>query len=152
MKSDFAWTTNPHWLHIYCGCLNFSSCIFAALWNLMFLFFVFFSLCLRYVRIVGTHNTVNKVFHLVAFECMFTNRPFTIENGLMGKKINWPAFYGLCAYWVVFLSGQNRSHILQVKNLPHVHVPIFLIDVIIWFCGSEQTDVFLCFLKKKASL
>ncbi|XP_029448777.1 BTB/POZ domain-containing protein 9 isoform X2 [Rhinatrema bivittatum] len=36
----------------------------------------------RYVRIVGTHNTVNKVFHLVAFECMFTNKPFTLEKGL----------------------------------------------------------------------
>lgn len=43
-------------------------------------------LCLRYVRIVGTHNTVNKVFHLVAFECMFTNRSFTLENGLLGKS------------------------------------------------------------------
>ncbi|XP_056283475.1 BTB/POZ domain-containing protein 9 isoform X1 [Pseudoliparis swirei] len=37
----------------------------------------------RYVRIVGTHNTVNKVFHLVAFECMFTHRSFTLENGLL---------------------------------------------------------------------
>ncbi|XP_061560896.1 BTB/POZ domain-containing protein 9 isoform X1 [Phycodurus eques] len=37
----------------------------------------------RYVRIVGTHNTVNKVFHLVAFECMFTNRTFTLEQGLL---------------------------------------------------------------------
>lgn len=24
----------------------------------------------QYIRIVGTHNTVNKVFHLVAFEAM----------------------------------------------------------------------------------
>ncbi|XP_072498087.1 BTB/POZ domain-containing protein 9 isoform X5 [Notamacropus eugenii] len=37
----------------------------------------------RYVRIVGTHNTVNKVFHLVAFECMFTNKTFTLEKGLI---------------------------------------------------------------------
>lgn len=42
--------------------------------------------CLRYVRIVGTHNTVNKVFHLVAFECMFTDRPFTLDSGLLGKS------------------------------------------------------------------
>lgn len=34
---------------------------------------------------MGTHNTVNKVFHLVAFECMFTHRSFTLENGLVGK-------------------------------------------------------------------
>lgn len=52
------------------------------------LFSVVFCLCVRYVRIVGTHNTVNKVFHLVAFECMFTNRSFTLENGLVGKLKN----------------------------------------------------------------
>ncbi|XP_060610064.2 BTB/POZ domain-containing protein 9 isoform X1 [Anolis sagrei] len=37
----------------------------------------------RYIRIVGTHNTVNKVFHIVAFECMFTNKTFTLEKGLI---------------------------------------------------------------------
>ncbi|KAM4041506.1 BTB/POZ domain-containing protein 9 [Anomaloglossus baeobatrachus] len=37
----------------------------------------------RYVRIVGTHNTVNKVFHLVAFECMFTHKTFILERGLI---------------------------------------------------------------------
>ncbi|KAE8600233.1 hypothetical protein XENTR_v10013142 [Xenopus tropicalis] len=37
----------------------------------------------RYIRIVGTHNTVNKVFHLVAFECLYTQRSFTLENGLI---------------------------------------------------------------------
>ncbi|XP_029326935.1 BTB/POZ domain-containing protein 9 isoform X3 [Mus caroli] len=37
----------------------------------------------RYIRIVGTHNTVNKIFHIVAFECMFTNKAFTLEKGLI---------------------------------------------------------------------
>lgn len=37
------------------------------------------------MRVVGTHNTVNKVFHLVAFECMFTHRSFTLEKGILGK-------------------------------------------------------------------
>lgn len=46
----------------------------------------------RYVRIVGTHNTVNKVFHLVAFECMFTNRTFTLEQGLLGEFLERGAF------------------------------------------------------------
>ncbi|ETE64447.1 BTB/POZ domain-containing protein 9, partial [Ophiophagus hannah] len=36
-----------------------------------------------YIRIVGTHNTVNKVFHIVAFECMFTNKTFTLDRGLI---------------------------------------------------------------------
>lgn len=35
---------------------------------------------------MGTHNTVNKVFHLVAFECMFTDRPFTLDSGLLGRS------------------------------------------------------------------
>ncbi|XP_063040344.1 BTB/POZ domain-containing protein 9 isoform X2 [Engraulis encrasicolus] len=37
----------------------------------------------RYIRVVGTHNTVNKVFHLVALECMYTSHPFTLERGLL---------------------------------------------------------------------
>ncbi|NP_001002198.1 BTB/POZ domain-containing protein 9 [Danio rerio] len=37
----------------------------------------------RFIRVVGTHNTVNKVFHLVALECMYTLRPFTLEKGLL---------------------------------------------------------------------
>lgn len=43
------------------------------------------SLSFRYIRIVGTHNTVNKVFHLVSFECMFTHKSVTLERGLIGK-------------------------------------------------------------------
>ncbi|XP_062312094.1 BTB/POZ domain-containing protein 9-like [Osmerus eperlanus] len=42
----------------------------------------------RYVRVVGTHNTVNKVFHLVAFECMFTEKPYTLEQGLLVPSRN----------------------------------------------------------------
>lgn len=37
----------------------------------------------RFIRVVGTHNTVNKVFHLVALECMYTQRPFTLEKGIL---------------------------------------------------------------------
>ncbi|XP_054578603.1 BTB/POZ domain-containing protein 9 isoform X2 [Eptesicus fuscus] len=42
----------------------------------------------RYIRIVGTHNTVNKIFHIVAFECMFTNQTFTLEKGLIVPREN----------------------------------------------------------------
>lgn len=49
---------------------------------------VIVSLCPRYVRIVGTHNTVNKVFHLVSLECMFTHRSFTLEKGLLVPNDN----------------------------------------------------------------
>lgn len=46
-----------------------------------------------YIRIVGTHNTVNKIFHIVAFECMFTNKTFTLEKGLIGKCYNYIFMY-----------------------------------------------------------
>ncbi|XP_037541597.1 BTB/POZ domain-containing protein 9 [Nematolebias whitei] len=59
----------------------------------------------RYVRIVGTHNTVNKVFHLVAFECMFTNRSFTLENGLVVPSEN-VATIASCAS---VIEGVSRS-------------------------------------------
>jgi len=39
----------------------------------------------RYIRIVGTNNTVNKVFHVVSFEAMFTNNNIELQNGLIGK-------------------------------------------------------------------
>ncbi|XP_029902597.1 BTB/POZ domain-containing protein 9-like isoform X2 [Myripristis murdjan] len=42
----------------------------------------------RYVRVVGTHNTVNKVFHLVALECMYTQRPYVLEKGFLVPSSN----------------------------------------------------------------
>ncbi|GFR93773.1 BTB/POZ domain-containing protein 9 [Elysia marginata] len=36
----------------------------------------------RYIKVVGTHNTVNRVFHLVSFECLYTNKPFQVDRGL----------------------------------------------------------------------
>ena len=42
----------------------------------------------RYVRIVGTHNTVNRVFHAVAFECMYTEKPFELDHGLIVPRFN----------------------------------------------------------------
>ena len=40
----------------------------------------------RFIRIVGTNNTVNKVFHVVSFEIMYTSKPFCLDQGLIGKK------------------------------------------------------------------
>ncbi|XP_069055286.1 BTB/POZ domain-containing protein 9 isoform X2 [Lepisosteus oculatus] len=59
----------------------------------------------RYVRIVGTHNTVNKVFHLVAFECMFTQQSFTLDQGLLVPSEN-VATIAACAS---VIEGVSRS-------------------------------------------
>lgn len=72
-------TIESHWI-IYCLVPRISLCLTCASYS----FFHFH----RYIRIVGTHNTVNKVFHIVAFECMFTNKTFALEKGLIGKKCN----------------------------------------------------------------
>ncbi len=43
----------------------------------------------RYIRVVGTHNTVNKVFHLVALEAYYTRTggPFQMDKtGILCKS------------------------------------------------------------------
>uniref|UniRef100_UPI00358E8E57 BTB/POZ domain-containing protein 9 n=1 Tax=Myxine glutinosa TaxID=7769 RepID=UPI00358E8E57 len=37
----------------------------------------------RYIRVMGTYNTVNKVFHLVALESMYSSKSFVLEGGLL---------------------------------------------------------------------
>ncbi len=40
----------------------------------------------RYIRIVGTHNTVNKVFHVVALEAYYTKKSFKLDkNGVLSE-------------------------------------------------------------------
>ncbi len=40
----------------------------------------------RYIRIVGTYNTINKVFHLVCLEAYYTKKPFQVDkHGILGK-------------------------------------------------------------------
>ncbi|XP_064490258.1 BTB/POZ domain-containing protein 9-like [Ornithodoros turicata] len=59
----------------------------------------------RYIRIVGTHNTVNRVFHAVSLECTYTERQFVLERGLMRPQEN-VATVALSAY---VMEGVSRS-------------------------------------------
>lgn len=34
----------------------------------------------RFIRIVGTHNTANKVFHAVALEAYFTHKSYSLDH------------------------------------------------------------------------
>lgn len=39
-----------------------------------------------YIRVVGTHNSVNRVFHLVALEAYFTKKQVSLEeNGIISN-------------------------------------------------------------------
>lgn len=42
----------------------------------------------RYVRLVGTHNTVNKVFHVVALDAMYTTNKPKVINGMVAPTAN----------------------------------------------------------------
>ena len=40
----------------------------------------------RYVRVIGVHNTMNRSFHLVSFSCFCTLKNFKLgENNLQSK-------------------------------------------------------------------
>jgi len=42
----------------------------------------------RFIRILGTHNTVNKVFHVVTLEALFTDQVQNIDLGLIVPQSN----------------------------------------------------------------
>ncbi|XP_022778023.1 BTB/POZ domain-containing protein 9-like [Stylophora pistillata] len=43
----------------------------------------------RYIRVYGVHNTVNKVFHLVHFECSYSNTTYELgEDGVIVPSEN----------------------------------------------------------------
>jgi hypothetical protein len=43
----------------------------------------------RYIRVVGTHNTVNRVFHLVALEAYYVQHNNRVDDltGLISKRL-----------------------------------------------------------------
>ncbi|XP_052893491.1 BTB/POZ domain-containing protein 9 [Anopheles moucheti] len=42
----------------------------------------------RYIRLVGTHNTMNNVFHVVALEAMFTETTTPLVDGILQPTYN----------------------------------------------------------------
>ena len=66
----------------------------------------------RFIRVVGTHNTVNKVFHLVALEAYFTKKQFQLDkHGILSKNLQ-KTFYTNIVLLLQFLfsSKTKRSY------------------------------------------
>jgi hypothetical protein len=42
----------------------------------------------KYIRVVGTHNTVNKVFHVVTLEALYTMTRYQLDMGLIVPTSN----------------------------------------------------------------
>uniref|UniRef100_A0A1L8DAN5 BTB/POZ domain-containing protein 9 n=1 Tax=Nyssomyia neivai TaxID=330878 RepID=A0A1L8DAN5_9DIPT len=51
-------------------------------------FLYFPTRAVRYIRLVGTHNTVNKVFHVVSLEAMYTANIPPLHNGIVAPVRN----------------------------------------------------------------
>ncbi|GAB0091414.1 BTB/POZ domain-containing protein 9 [Sergentomyia squamirostris] len=51
-------------------------------------FLYFPARAVRYIRLVGTHNTVNKVFHVVSLEATFTANVPPLHNGIVAPASN----------------------------------------------------------------
>lgn len=51
-------------------------------------FLYFGSRAARYIKLVGTHNTCNRVFHVVALEAYYTAKVPTLVNGLILPTYN----------------------------------------------------------------
>lgn len=51
-------------------------------------FLYFQARAVRYIKLIGTHNTVNKVFHVVALEAMFTEKMPKIINDIVSPIYN----------------------------------------------------------------
>jgi len=72
----------------------------------------------KYIRVVGTHNTVNKVFHLVALEAYFTKKPYNIDpNGILVPKDNVATIgksacvtEGVCRSRNALLNGETSNY------------------------------------------
>ena len=46
----------------------------------------------RLIRVVGTHNTINKVFHLVSMEVYYIQEPFALVGDLYGMRHGFIAY------------------------------------------------------------
>lgn len=42
----------------------------------------------KYVKLVGTHNTENKIFHAVSLQAMYAERPVPVVNGFVAPRHN----------------------------------------------------------------
>lgn len=51
-------------------------------------FLYFPARAVRYIRLVGTHNTVNKVFHVVSLVAMYTANVPPLHNGIVAPVSN----------------------------------------------------------------
>ena len=51
----------------------------------------------RYIRIFGTYNTLNKVFHVVSLEAYFTKKSFQLDKKGILSKLNNP--FAADFYW-----------------------------------------------------
>ena len=77
----------------------------------MYLYFCLCCLDFRYIRVYGVHNTVNKVFHLVHFECLYSNTSYELgQDGVIGKFWNLSTFSAFSSITIIIIDPANNWH------------------------------------------
>ena len=71
----------------------------------------------KYIRVVGTHNTVNKVFHVVTLEAMWSEENISLHNGLVVPRENIATLSksalvieGVCRSRNALLNGDTENY------------------------------------------
>lgn len=71
----------------------------------------------KFIRIVGTHNTVNKVFHVVTLEAMWSEEQQSLHNGLIIPRENIATLAksalvieGVCRTRNALLNGDTQNY------------------------------------------
>ena len=71
----------------------------------------------KFIRVVGTHNTVNKVFHVVTLEAMFSDDEVSMHQGLIVPKDNIATLTksasvieGVCRSRNALLNGDTQNY------------------------------------------
>lgn len=72
-------------------------------------FLYFPSHAVRYIKVVGTHNTDHKVFHIVALEAYYTAKIPALVNGLVSPTYN----VATANYGAVVIKGANPKALLN---------------------------------------
>ena len=71
----------------------------------------------KFIRVVGTHNTVNKVFHVVTLEALWSEDEASLHNGLIAPRDNIATLTksalvieGVCRSRNALLNGDTQNY------------------------------------------
>ena len=62
------------------------------------------------------HNSLNKCFHLVSFECMFSSATLPVQDGVIGMSCIFIFFILFFFVWVMLRKGHGGLYKAPTKE------------------------------------